>query len=159
MKIGVISDTHLHQITPELAELMNGPFKDVEMVLHAGDLTELEILKAFSGVELLAVSGNMDSPAVRKQLPATRVFQAGRFKIGLVHGWGGPRGIEERIAREFEGTDCIVYGHTHTPCCLKREGLLFFNPGAFGAGAFGSGSNSVGVLDIGETFSGQIFHL
>lgn len=159
MKIGVISDTHLHQMTPELAEVMKGPFKDVEMVLHAGDLTELEILKAFPGVELLAVCGNMDSPAVRKQLPARRVFQAGRFTIGLVHGWGGPRGIEERIAREFEGTDCIVYGHTHTSSCRRREGLLFFNPGAFGAGAFAAGSNSVGVLDAGETLSGQIFHL
>ncbi len=154
MKIGVISDTHLHQMTPELAVVMNGPFRGVEMVLHAGDLTELEVLKAFSGVPLLAVCGNMDSPAARKQLPAKRVFQAGRFKIGLVHGWGGPWGMEERVAREFQGVDCIVYGHTHTPSCLKREGILFLNPGAFGAAA---GSNSLGVLEVGETLSGQIF--
>ncbi len=158
MKIGVISDTHLTQSTPDLAELLNGPFKDVEMILHAGDITELAVLDAFAGKKILAVCGNMDSLAVRKQLPANRVFQAEKFKIGLIHGWGGPRGIEEKIAREFEGVNCIVYGHTHTPACKEREAVFFFNPGAFGGG-WGPGSKSVGVLDLTDTVSGHIFHL
>ena len=61
MKIGVISDTHLTQPTQDLEELMNGPFKDVEMILHAGDITELAVLDAFAGKKILAVCGNMDS--------------------------------------------------------------------------------------------------
>ncbi len=158
MKIGVISDTHLTQSTADLAELLHGPFKDVETILHAGDLIELAVLEAFAGRKVLAVCGNMDSPAVRKQLPAHRVLQAEKFKIGLIHGWGGPRGIEERIAREFKGVDCIVYGHTHTPAHMERKGVLFFNPGAFGDG-WGSGPKSVGVLNLTDTISGQIFHL
>jgi len=158
MKIGVISDTHLTQFTPELAGLLNGPFKDVEMILHAGDITELAVLDAFAGKKILAVCGNMDSLAVRKQFPTCRVFQAEKFKIGLIHGWGGPRGIEERIAREFEGVNCIVFGHTHTPARQEREAVFFFNPGAFGGG-WGPGSKSVGVLDLTDTVSGQIFYL
>ena len=159
MKIGVISDTHLAKPTPDLAELMRGPFQDVGMILHAGDITEPEVLEAFAGKEVLAVCGNMDSAAVRRKLPARQVWKSGKFKIGLIHGWGQPRGMEERIAREFEGVDCIVYGHTHTPACkAKREGVFFFNPGAFG-GARASGSKSVGVLTLGDTISGQIIYL
>jgi putative phosphoesterase len=158
MKIGVISDTHLKKPTPDLAELVKGPFKDVEMILHAGDITELPVLGAFAGKEVLAVCGNMDSPAIQKELPDRRVFQAQKFRIGLIHGWGGSWGIEERIAREFERVDCIVYGHTHTPAHLEREGILFFNPGAFRGGR-GPSSKTVGVLNLGETLSGQIFSL
>jgi putative phosphoesterase len=158
MKIGVISDTHLTESTPDLAELMNGPFKDVETILHAGDIIEFAVLDAFAGRKVLAVCGNMDSPAVRRQLPTHRVIQAEKFKIGLIHGWGGPRGIEERIAGEFEGVNCIVYGHTHAPAHMEREGVFFFNPGAFGSG-WESGSKSVGVLNLTDTVSGRIFYL
>jgi putative phosphoesterase len=158
MKVGVIADTHLKQATRELEELMAGPFQDLEMILHAGDITELAVLEVFRGKEIRAVCGNMDSPAVRKKLPTQCTFQAGKFKIGLIHGWGGPQGIEERIRREFDGVDCIVYGHTHAPCQAKREGILFFNPGAFGSG-FISGKKSIGLLALGETILGQIIYL
>lgn len=158
MKIGIISDTHLTQATPDLIELGNGPFRDVEMILHAGDITELAVLQALAGRKVLAVCGNMDSPSVRRELPARQVFQAEKFKVGLIHGWGGPRGIEERIAREFEEVDCIVYGHTHVPAHMERGGIFFFNPGTF-AGGWGPGSKTVGVLNLGDTPSGQIFYL
>jgi putative phosphoesterase len=158
MKIGVISDTHLTKPTPDLAELMNGPFKDVEMILHAGDITELPVLDPLAGKKVLAVCGNMDSLEVQRELPARRVFRAEKFKIGLIHGWGGPWGIEERMGREFQQVDCIVYGHTHTPAHLEREGVFFFNPGAFRGGR-GTGSKTVGVLNLEDTLSGQIFSL
>ncbi len=155
MKIGCLSDTHLKERIPDLAELLTGPFRDVEMILHAGDITEMEVLAAFPGGKLLAVYGNMDSPAVRRQLPARRVFQAGNFKIGLIHGWGGPRGVEERVAREFEGVDCIVYGHTHIPSFGERDGIFFFNPGTFG-GSWAAASRTVGVLTVDERIAGEI---
>jgi len=158
MKVGVIADTHLRQATRDLEELMAGPFKDVEMVLHAGDITELAVLQPFEGKLIQAVCGNMDSPAVRRQLPTQRTIRVGNFKIGLTHGWGGPQGIEERIRREFDGVDCIIYGHTHVPAQVKREGILFFNPGAFGGG-FVAGKKSVGLLDLGETMVGEIVYL
>jgi len=158
VKIGVISDTHLTQPTEELESLMNGLFKDVEMILHAGDITEMAVLEAFAEKKVLAVCGNMDSPALRRELPARRVFQAGKFRFGLIHGWGAPRGIEERIVREFERVDCVVFGHTHTPCQKKRQGVFLFNPGAFGGG-FGSSPKSVGILTLNETLSAQIVYL
>jgi len=158
MKLGVIADTHLKRATPELRELMAYPFKDVEMILHAGDLIDLEVLQAFAGKEVQAVCGNMDSPSVLRQLPTQRTLQVGKFKIGLIHGWGGPRGLEERIRREFDRVDCIIYGHTHAPSQAEREGILFFNPGAFG-GSFIFGKKSVGLLELGEKIFSQIIYL
>ena len=158
IKIGVISDTHMQRPTEELMALVDGPFQGAEMILHAGDMTELTILEPFSGKKVIAVCGNMDSAAVRQGLPGHRVFQAGPFRIGLVHGWGGPSGIEERIAREFEGVDCIVYGHTHQPSQRELEGVLFFNPGSFGGGLAMS-PRSVGLLNLGGSISAEIIYL
>jgi len=158
IKIGVISDTHLSHPTKELQDLVDGPFKEVDMILHAGDMTELKVLDSFSGKKVVAVCGNMDSSMVRKEFPAHRVFGAGSFKIGLIHGWGGAQGIEERIVREFDGVDCIVYGHTHHPSRDEREGIFFFNPGAFGGG-LGPTPKSVGVLTLGEAIAAEIIYL
>jgi len=158
IRMGVISDTHLGRPTQELKALLEGSFKEVETILHAGDLTELSVLEAFAGKNILAVCGNMDSQAARKQLPTHRVFQTGKFTIGLVHGWGGPQGIEGRIAKEFEKVDCIVYGHTHTPSQREMDEIVFFNPGSF-AGCRGGSPRSVGILTLGEAISGQIIHL
>ena len=46
----------------------------------------------------------------------------------------------------------------HTPSQVTREGVLFFNPGAFGVN-FVTGKRSVGVLDLGETMVGEIVYL
>jgi putative phosphoesterase len=88
MKIGIIADTHVRLPTQELRELLAGPFQDVEMILHAGDLIELPVLEAFGDKKVLAVWGNHDWTSVRRKLPKKRIIEAGRFKIGLIHGGG-----------------------------------------------------------------------
>jgi putative phosphoesterase len=118
----------------------------------------MTVLDAFAEKEILAVCGNMDSSSVHKHLPAKRIWNTGLFKIGLIHGWGGRQGIEERIQGEFDGVDCIVYGHTHTPTQGRKNGVFFFNPGSF-AGVFGRGQKTVGVLELGESISGHFYYL
>jgi len=156
-RVGVISDTHLTQATADLADLLQGPFREVGVILHAGDLTEMAVLDAFAEKEVIAVCGNMDSQIVRGRLPAKRIWEAGKFRIGLIHGWGGKTDVEERIRGEFEDVDCIVYGHTHTPASRRRDGVYYFNPGSF-AGRWGVGGKSVGVLDLGDAISGMIYN-
>jgi putative phosphoesterase len=159
MKIGVISDTHLKKPTPELYQLQNTVFSDVSVVLHAGDLTELAVLEAFSGREVIAVHGNMDSHAVRKQLPSEKVIEIGGFRIGLTHGWGNPFGMPKKVGRVFDQVDAIVYGHTHRCENKIREGVLYFNPGAFSGGFPFFGRGSVGILTLEERISGRIIKL
>jgi hypothetical protein len=158
LRAGVISDTHLAQPSPELRGLLEATFRDVDVILHAGDITELAVLEAFAEKEILAVCGNMDSANVRERFPDKRIWKAGKHRIGLIHGWGGKQGVEGRIRREFADVDCLVYGHTHMPTVRSQDGIYYFNPGSF-AGLSGAGWKSVGVLEFGETISGRIISL
>jgi hypothetical protein len=159
LKIGVISDTHLRGPDDRLLSVIRKHFHDVEMVLHAGDLVDLSVLAAFGEVPVLGVCGNMDPPRVEEEMPFTRVVEVGRFRIGLIHGWGSPQGLEERIRDKFENVDCIVYGHSHYPVNRVRDGILFFNPGT-ACDRRWSVSNSVGILEVGEdSITGRILSI
>ena len=150
MKIGVISDTHLRGPDDRLLAIIRKYFSDSDMILHAGDLVDIRVLHAFGDKEVVAVCGNMDPPRVEDEIPHKRVLEIGRFRIGLIHGWGSPQDLEDRIRGEFEQVDCIVYGHSHCPANHIREGILFFNPGT----AFDrrqAASNTVGILEVGDS--------
>jgi putative phosphoesterase len=159
VKIGVISDTHLREATPELLELQHTVFADVSMILHAGDLTELAVLEAFSHKEVVAVHGNMCSSAVRHELPREKVIEIAGFRIGLTHGWGNPFGVSKKVEGIFDGVDAIVYGHTHRADNKVRDGVLYFNPGAFHGGFPFFGKGSVGILTLEDKISGEIIKL
>ena len=159
MKIGVISDTHLGKSNAGLKKLMDTLFSDAELILHAGDIVEPEVLEAFSGKELVAVHGNMDIAEIKKGLPDKRLLTVGRFKIGLTHGWGAPMGIEKKVRSVFDDVDAIVFGHTHKPCNRIIDGVLFFNPGAYSGGMFRGGAGSVGVLTVEDSITGEHFRV
>jgi putative phosphoesterase len=149
LKIGVISDTHLRGPDDRLLAIIRKHFHDADLSLHAGDLVDLRVLDSFGDKKVLAVCGNMDSSRVEDEIPRKRVLEIGHFRVGLIHGWGAPHDIEDRIRREFDQVDCIVYGHSHYPANHIREGVLFFNPGT----AFNrryAVSNTVGILEVGE---------
>jgi putative phosphoesterase len=159
MKIGVISDTHMSKPSPELAVLNDGIFADVSMVLHAGDLTRITILEAFSEKEVIAVCGNMDHYDVTQRLPSKEIITVNNYRIGLIHGWGSPKGLEDRVVGDFKNVDAIVYGHSHKAANHIKNGILMFNPGAF-SGTFIFGRNrSVGLLTVGDGIRGSIVNL
>ncbi len=150
MKIGVISDTHLQGPDDRLLAIIRKYFSDSELVLHAGDLVDIRVLSAFGDKEVVAVCGNMDPPRVEDEIPRKRVLEIGRFRIGLIHGWGSPHDLEDRIRGEFDQVDCIVYGHSHFPVNHRRDGILFFNPGT-ACDRRHAISNTVGILEVGES--------
>ncbi len=149
MKIGVISDTHLKEASPELIDLTRTVFSDVDMILHAGDLVSLQILKAFEGKKIVAARGNMDLPDSEGVLRDQETIEVGGRRIGLIHGWGSPAGLEEKIRERFPDVEAIVYGHSHRPANHVVDGVLFFNPGSFASSWFG-GECTVGLLHINE---------
>ncbi len=159
MKIGVISDTHLSEPTEELFNLSDVLFADVSLVLHAGDLTRITVLDAFSGKEVIAVCGNMDRYDVTQKLPVKKIVSVDGYRIGLIHGYGSPKKVEDKINTEFHDVDAIVYGHTHRAANHIKDGILLFNPGAF-SGTFPMGrKRSVGLLTIGNGISGSIVEI
>lgn len=158
MKIGVISDTHLSCCDERLTCLLKDYFRDADLVLHAGDLVDIRVLDAFVGKEVKAVCGNMDLPSVRQALPKKLVFELNNYKVGLIHGWGMPLGIERKLLKEIGRVDCLVYGHTHRATNAVKDGILFFNPGSATDTRFAS-RNTIGILEIGDRIRGEIIEL
>lgn len=159
MKIGVISDTHLQGYDSRLKKIAEGPFRDAEIIMHAGDIVEEGVLDVFGTKEVYAVRGNMDSVSLRNTLPEQIVVEVLGFRIGLMHGWGAPVAIEKRILNKFSNIDCLVYGHTHRAVNKTEEDLLVFNPGS-ATGQTLTGINSVGILEIdNNNIGGRIINL
>lgn len=161
LRIAVLSDTHLPDSVDArafLSELIDNILAPVDMILHAGDLIDTDLLSAFDGYPFHAVRGNMDpsTPGV----PIKKIIDVGGFTIGMIHGWGPSGGIEERAYAEFStvSLDCLVYGHSHRPACHRREGVLFFNPGS-ATDRRSMAYHSVGLLEIGRDIQGSIIRL
>ena len=158
MKVGVLSDTHVHDYSVELERICDRYFKDVELILHAGDIVDLRALDSLLPRKVEAVAGNMDPLEVRERFPIKKVIAVEGFRVGIIHGSGSGRGIENRISAEFSAVDCIVYGHTHHPVNHVKDRVLFFNPGSATEHSYTS-VNSIGILEFGETIVGHIIHL
>ena len=155
MKIGVLSDTHIKTIPPHLGEVIEYHFKDADMILHAGDVVETSVLDYFADREVKAVAGNMDSYYLKELNPVKMVIPIEGFKVGLIHGLGSPVGIEDRIRKEFDDIDILVYGHTHNATSHTTDGVLFFNPGSPTCKRFAA-HNTIGILEIGERINPRI---
>jgi len=158
VKIGVISDTHLTCCDDRLIQLLHDHFHDADLILHAGDLVDIRVLDAFTGKDVKAVCGNMDPLSVRQSLPDRLILNINNYKVGLIHGWGMPFGIEKKLLKEIGRVDCLVYGHTHRAVNEVKNGILFFNPGSATDKRFAS-RNTVGILEIEERIKGKIIEL
>jgi putative phosphoesterase len=158
LNLGVISDTHLSDPGRSLPVEISRIFRGVDLILHAGDLTSIHVIQFLEDLAPVeAVHGNMDSGEVKGLLPPKRVIEVGGHSLGLIHGWGAPRGIRERIADQFQGVEAIVYGHTHQPFSGSERGIFFFNPGS--VSRHPSGRATVGRIFVGESFRGEIIDL
>ncbi len=161
MKIGVISDSHLSDVTPEFVDAVEKYFGDADVVIHAGDIVGYPVYSYLEQFSLRAVAGNMDSPVLKEILDYRIKFRVGNFKVGVAHGFGIPHPIEKNIQIEFPDADIIVYGHTHKPLIKKlSEGKLIFNPGSF-KGNKPEYPPSLGLIELnGESdIKGKIIYL
>jgi hypothetical protein len=132
MKIGVISDTHLPDSGSGLPENLIKELKKVDLIIHAGDLTENKVYEHLKSVnEVKAVAGNMDSFALREKLNEKITFTVNDKKISIVHGhqFRG-RNMLQGLNYSFPESDLIIFGHTHRPFNEKLGEKIFFNPGS-----------------------------
>lgn len=139
IKLGIISDTHRKSADEKIKKIYDRYLKDVDAIVHAGDITSVEVLDAFKDKKVYAVHGNMDDARTQEVLPEKLVFEVGGYRIGVLHGWGSPMGFPEKLLKLFEGEklNCLIYGHTHIPKKKFLEGnLLTLNPGALFPGLF-----------------------
>jgi putative phosphoesterase len=134
MLIAVISDTHMPRGGRQLPEACVERIASADLLLHAGDLMTVEVLREFEaiGPPVAAVHGNMDTAELRRLLPPERVVEAEGVRIGMVHDASQRAGRLERMRRRFgDRADAVVFGHSHLPLHERApDGFQIFNPGS-----------------------------
>jgi len=151
MKIGVISDTHATSFD-QLPDQILRTLAEVDLIIHTGDFVARDVLDGLKHLgEVKAVAGNMDSEELKRILPEKEILIIEGKRVGIIHGWGSPYGIDDRVGGMFDDVDIIVYGHSHYSQNEMKKGILFFNPG--------QAKNSFGILTIGQEVSGEIVNL
>jgi len=132
MLIGLISDTHIPDRAKVLPTKVLEAFNDVELILHAGDLTSPRVIEELEEIApVMAVQGNMDR-ANGIDLPKAKVIEAEGLRIGVIHGEVYPRADSDQLiylAKELD-VDILVSGHSHQPKIEQNHGVLLLNPGS-----------------------------
>ena len=157
MKVGLIADSHdnLWQIQ-KAVDFFNE--EKVDFVLHAGDfvapftIPKLKSLKC----DFQGVFGNNDGEKEglartsqdRIKPPPLRIKLDNR-KITIVHDIS-------MLSIDNEGSEIIVFGHTHRPQIKKESGRLLINPGE--CGGWLSGESTVATIDL-SSLTSQIIKL
>jgi len=161
LKIGVISDTHIANKIEHIPGIILDVFKQMDMVIHAGDMVVLQAIDELKTVcpKVVAVAGNMDHETVRKKYPVKQVFEISGYRIGLMHGCGSPLNLVELLKNSFktDNPDIIVFGHSHKPMNEFIGEVLFFNPGS--ATDFTAEYNSYGIIEINEGINARIIKI
>jgi putative phosphoesterase len=132
MEIAIIADTHMPRGTRRLPEACVERLRSADLIIHAGDLMELSVLRELESYgPVVAVSGNVDDAEVRMALPALAVVAAGEQRIYVIHDAGpSPRRLE-RLRSRFPEADAVVFGHSHIPLHARApDGFQIFNPGS-----------------------------
>ena len=132
MQIAVISDTHMPRGSRRLPEACAKHLRNADLILHAGDLTRLSVLRELELYgPVIAVYGNSDDAEVRAALPPVAWVHAGGVMIGVVHDAGPAKGRLARLRRRFPRVDAVVFGHSHIPLHEEdADGFQIFNPGS-----------------------------
>ena len=154
-RIGIISYTHIPQFKT-LPEAIWTHFADVELIIHAGDLSCLAVVSELETLaSVVAVQGNIEEEEVRRALPIKRELMVGGLRIGVVHILGRAQNRADAARQEFPRARCVVFGHTHVPYNQKHDGQLLFNPGS-ATDRRRQPACSLGLLSIDDQ-SGQIW--
>lgn len=154
--LGVLSDTHLPYRMQRLPRAVFDIFRDVDIILHAGDVDRVECLRDLAALAPLhAVRGNphlFDLSDGGSDLPADVQLTLAGYRVVVNHG-GWPsfwsqagdwlienlfrpdkdefnRRTADRLARLYPDADIIVFGHTHRAYQAWHNRTLVFNPGA-----------------------------
>jgi putative phosphoesterase len=162
IRIGVLADTHLSGCAAAFPLRAVEDLKNMDAIIHAGDLVDLRVIAQLKELcpQVIAVRGNMDLAEVRDSLPEKEIVLAGKYKIGLTHGYGNPSTLLEFVAGVFqdEKVDIVIFGHSHNPLNKWKNGILYFNPGSLTDKVFAQ-YNSYGIIELNDKIKARIVRL
>jgi putative phosphoesterase len=144
-RIGLLSDTHIPESSPTLWPQVLEAFAGVDVILHGGDLHDVELLDVLDDVApTLAARGNGEDGSGGRpvqpdhsHLREAWIVEVAGVCIGLTHELPIPEYpprlvlADERV-RVFGdvGLDVLVYGHTHVEAIDVIDSILCINPGS-----------------------------
>lgn len=144
IRLGLISDTH-----GLLRPGVHTVFKDVDVILHAGDVCGDDILHELRAIAPVhAVAGNCD-PIDDPNLPLSFEHTFEKVRLHMSHGHELGRPKPEEMLKRYADADVIVYGHTHHQLLFESAGGLVVNPGSAGPRRFNM-PPGVAVMKIDE---------
>lgn len=143
MRIGLISDTH-NQLPSSVFSI----FKDVELILHAGDIGSDDILIQLQSIApVRAIYGNMDTFPLVSQLRRIEFFEIDDTRFCMIHAIRSPKSFGFELFKMKRVVNIVVYGHTHTPSKTLFNKVLFINPGSASSPRHGL-KGSVAILKL-----------
>lgn len=158
-RAGVLADTHLIRPDSLFKKQVQQCFHTCDVIIHAGDLTNLSVLEAFQGKPIYAVHGNMCDGNTQRCHPEQLLFTLNRFTIALTHGARLGEDIESSLWNLFPEADCMIYGHTHRPVCHYQGKVLFLNPGSFQTTSRYGAPGTFAILEAGDELQARLFEI
>ncbi len=156
MRIGLISDTHNEKQSVKLALDI---FREagIDIILHAGDITNVTTLKLFAGFDVWIARGNMDRdhqlhPVARELFGVGHLTMMHQLRfngttLALTHGdsWSQLTSLIQS-----ERFNYVIHGHTHVPQDEKVGDTRVINPGALGHSRWEAPTCAILNLEIGD---------
>jgi putative phosphoesterase len=138
-RIGLISDTHIPDNAKELPEQVKQVFRDVDLILHAGDIYITSVLDELECLApVLAAEGDGDGADVisDKRVKGKHVLTIDGATIWLMHSkpssWPSVSEENSHLAslRYDKPPNILVFGHTHDATIERKGDVLLVNPGS-----------------------------
>ncbi len=146
MRVGLISDTH-GQLAPQIFDLFQG----VELILHAGDIGNEQIITELAALApVRAVYGNTDRFPLVSRYKRIDFFMLGKFCACLTHIVSSPKSFAYELFKMNKCVDLVIFGHTHRAEQSRFKDILFINPGSASQPRYGK-TRSVALLEIEHT--------
>ncbi|MAZ45678.1 MAG: hypothetical protein CMD74_03105 [Gammaproteobacteria bacterium] len=144
-RIGLISDTHIPEARESLWSQIYLAFRDVDLIMHAGDIHALEVLDDLEDIApVYAARGNGEDGGGGREIqpedPRVRyswLLEFDDVSVGLTHYLPIPERppnltMDLWLDRFFpdKTPDVIISGDTHQEKIEKVRGILCVNPGS-----------------------------
>lgn len=124
-RIGLISDTH-NLVRPQALLALEGS----ELIVHAGDIGKAEVLEALERIApVIAIRGNNDRGPWTNKIPDVIDLTVNGIRMHLIHD-------VHDLSGPARGYQAVISGHSHQPRALRKDGVLFVNPGSAGPRRF-----------------------
>ena len=139
LAVGIVSDTHGF-LDPSIHQQLS----KCDVILHAGDIGSLEVLKQLKQhtKHVFSVRGNNDVPEKWSNgdhkglgnIPRHVELKAPGGTIALLHGdqFDPVEKRHHKLREHFSAANAIIYGHSHILVCDQEEQPWVLNPGAAG---------------------------